>query len=214
MISDKKILCIVGQKISQVFWTILKWESHQRRIHHCHKDIKDKDPNLLIVGLAMSTIPKQVHGTEIWSKKRESHQKQTGLQLPNIWKMTHLLTIGRIIPTILKKVYQTETITTQYKNSLSGDTHHPRGLIWNLMQGLQLHLIKKFIRLLMNVILQSMFSTSYMPSHVQRYASQYINPMQQHYILPWSGSNLNPLAGSNKNLESIDVSHMSNQMPT
>ncbi len=80
-----------------------------------------------------SIIPNQVHGTEICYKERESHQKRIGHQLPNFRKRTHLPTIGRIISIILKKVHGTETVVNQYKTSLSGDTHHPSGLIQNLI---------------------------------------------------------------------------------
>ena len=53
-----------------------------------------------------------------------------------------------------------------------------------------------------------------MPDHVLRYVSQYRNPRQTHYSIPQTATRRNPFASSSTSSENIDVSSVSNQIPT
>ena len=58
-----------------------------------------------------------------------------------------------------------------------------------------------------------MFDT-YMPEHVLRYVSQYRNPSQLLYSILQTATRRNLFAGSSAPSENIDVSSVSNQIPT
>ena len=54
----------------------------------------------------------------------------------------------------------------------------------------------------------------YMPDHVLRYVSLYHNPRQTHYSIPQTATGRNPFASSSTSSENINVSSVSNQIPT